>query len=346
VGLKPFWYRARPHLVQLAGVAARKRPPSSTALSRALEAVEHALLRPHVAWLLTEATGVEAVLRHPAVQHHDALGQGWHVLDYDPTSTVLRQRALPTGDDLPEPQRRAEGFAEPGYPGRKRGEVQIRRATLQHAGRGLWLHAMINPGHGDRRKELPEALRAAVDFSARLDQHLDRLLIRADGEYGGVPQLTAFIDAGVHFVTRLNRPALLDQPELRRRFMEAQWELVPDSMSGPKRSAADVGIVTPRPSAGTQREDGTSYEPVRVRVVVSRFLREGEPGRGKVIAGWQYELSPPVCSPIRGLRRRWWPPASAAPGRQTASPRRTASWGWNASSATNRSARSWPPSSA
>ena len=48
--------------------------------------------------------------------------------------------------------------------------------------------------------------------------------------------------------------------------------------------------MTLRPSAGTQREDGTSYEPVRVRVVVTRFQHEGEQSRGEVIAGWQYEL--------------------------------------------------------
>jgi len=290
MGLKGFWYRAREHKAKLAAVAGRKSLASSTAMSRALDAVEHALLRPQVSWLLTEATGVEPVLRHPAVQHYDAQGRGWHMLDYDPTSTVLRQRALPAGDDLPEPRRRAEGFAKPGYTGRKRGEVQIRRATLQHAGSGVWLHAMINPGNGDRREELPTALRVAVDFCARLEHPLDRLLVRADGEYGGVPQLSAFLDAGVHFVTRLNRRALLDQPELRRRLVEARWELVPDSKSGPKHSAADIGIVTLQPAERTRRDDGTRYDPVQVRVVVSRHQREGEPHRGKVLAGWQYEL--------------------------------------------------------
>ena len=99
-------------------MAERKSLASSTSMSCALDDVEHELLRPKVAWLLTEAAGVDPVLQHPAVRHYDALGQGWHVLDYDPTSTVLRQRALPTGGDLPEPRRRAEGFAEPGYPGR------------------------------------------------------------------------------------------------------------------------------------------------------------------------------------------------------------------------------------
>ncbi len=289
-GLKGFWYRAREHKKELAAVAGRKSLASSTSMSRLLDDVEHSLLRPQVAWLLTEAVDVAPVLRHPAVQHYDALGQGWHVLDYDPTVTVLRQRALPAGGDLPEPRRRADGFAEPGYTGRKRGDVQILRATLQHAGSGLWLHAMTNPGNGDRREELPAALQVARDFCTRLDHPVERLLFRADGAYGGVPQLSSFVEAGVPFVTRLNRPALLDQPALRHRLVEAQWELVPDSGSGPRRSAADLGLVTLRPAARTEQSDGSAYEPVTVRVVVSRLQREGEPTRGKVLAGWQYEL--------------------------------------------------------
>jgi len=289
-GLKPFWYRARAHREKLGAVAGRKCLPSSTAMSRALEAVELELLRPQVAWLLIEATGIDEVLRHPAVQHYDALGRGWHVFDYDPTNTVLRQRALPAGEELPEARRRAEGLAAPGYFGRKRGEVKLRRATLQHAGSGTWLHAMLNAGNGDCRAELPEALKVVVDLCAKLDHPLERALFRADGEYGGVPQLSAFIEAGVPFVTRLTRPALLDRPELRRRLVEAQWELVPDSKSGPSRSATDIGIVTLQPGTHTRQDDGSDYKPVGVRVVVSRFPREGEPSRGKVIAGWQYEL--------------------------------------------------------
>ncbi len=289
-GLKPFWYRARGHKGNLAAVAERKKLPSSTAMSRALEAVEWKHLRPQIAWLLAEASGIEAVLRHPAAQQYDALGQGWHVFDYDPTITVLRQRALPTGEDLPEARRRAEGMAAPGYQGRKRGEVQLRRATLQHAGSGAWLHAMLNPGNGDRRAEQTEALRVMVDICAWLGHPLERALIRADGEYGGVPQMSSFIEHGVQFVTRLNRATLLDHPELRRRLVEAQWELVPDSKSGPLRSAADVGMVTLQPAGSTRQDDGSRYAPVRVRVVVSRFLREKKASRGKVIAGWQYEL--------------------------------------------------------
>jgi hypothetical protein len=41
---------------------------------------------------------------------------------------------LPTGGDLPEALRRSEDTAAIGYSGRKRGDVQFRRATLQHSG--------------------------------------------------------------------------------------------------------------------------------------------------------------------------------------------------------------------
>jgi len=300
-GLKPFWYRARDFSTQLAAVAGRRQLPSSTAMSRALKAVESESLRAQTPWLLNQATGIERVLAHPAAQSYDAQGHGWHVFDYDPTVTTLRQRALPKGEDLPEAHRRSITMA-PGYSGRKRGNVQLRRATLGHSS-GAWLFAQDNPGNGERRSELMGALGVVVDTCIQLKHPLKRTLVRADGEYGGVPQLSAFIEHGVHYLTRLSRPALLNDPELRRRLVEAQWELVPDSKSGPQRSAADIGMVTLKPSSKTQQDDGSAYDPVCTRVVVSRFPREKKAGRGKVISGWQYELFGTSLEPVS------WPAA-------------------------------------
>lgn len=301
-GLKPFWYQARAYKKQLAAVAGRKQLPSSTAISRALKAVEADKLRDQTAWLLGEATGIETLLHHPAVQTYDALGQGWHVFDYDPTVTVLRQRALPAGEDLPEPKRRSAEMAA-GHSGRKRGDVQLRRATLQHSGSGAWLFVMLNPGNGDSRNELSASLKVAVDTCKRIEHPLERALVRADGEYGNVPQISSFIEHNVNFITRLNRSALLNNTELHRRLVEAQWELVPDSKSGPSRSAADIGIITLKPAAQSLQDDGSDYAPVTVRVVVSRFPNEKKAGRGKVIAGWQYELY------ATSLDHKAWPAA-------------------------------------
>lgn len=72
----------------------------------------------------------------------------------------------------------------------------------------------------------------------------------------------------------------------------ATWYEVPSSGSGPTRQAADLGRVVLEPAPGSLRTDGSAYERVAVRVVVSRFpsLTQDGRGAGVVIDGWQYEL--------------------------------------------------------
>lgn len=289
MGRKAFWADLRPHQQQLAALAGRQNLPSATSVSRALDAACPETLRPLYPWLLFEVAGAQQVLRHPSVLTRDATGEGWHVFDYDGTRHVLRHRALPTGQDLPSGTRRSETIAAPGYRGRKRGDVQIHRSTLQHAGAGLWLFSAMAPGNGEKRRELDDALATVVRTCQALGHPLHRALIRMDGEFGGVPDFTACRAHGVPFVTRLNRPDLLDQPDVRQRLCEATWVRVPDSGGGPRRSAADLGRVTVYPGETTVRDDGTPYDPVTVRVIVSRFEQD-QAQRGRVIEGWQYEL--------------------------------------------------------
>ena len=94
------------------------------------------------------------------------------------------------------------------------------------------------------------------------------------------------------FVTRLTRPELLRQADVMERLCEAEWRFVPDSGSGPRRSAADLGLVTLHPGKDTLRPDGTRYPPIELRVVASRFPRtDGKSaGRGVLINDWQVEL--------------------------------------------------------
>lgn len=290
VGLRKFWERASPYGVQLAAVAERRQLASPASVSRALEAVEFERVRPLATWLLTEVAGVDDVLRHPAVQHYDANGEGCHVFDFDPTVTALRHRALPAGEDLPEARRRSAATAEAGYSGRKRGDVQFRRATLQHAGSGLWLGAELRPGNGERRAELRAALTTVTATCRRLGIPLGRALVRMDGEFGSVPYFAECREQGVPFITRLNRLELLDDPAVRRRLVEGTWTFVPDDRSGVRRSAMDLGLVTVSAGRDTLRDDGTPYEPIRVRVVVSRYPRTRDAEHGRVIEEWQYEL--------------------------------------------------------
>lgn len=290
-GIRLFWEETlRPHAKRLAGLAGRRSLAAPASVSRALDAVEPELLRESSSWLLTGASEVDDVLRHPAVQMLDAQGHGWHAYDYDPTVTTLRQRALPVADDLPEPRRRAEDTGKPGHTGRKRGDIQFRRNTVQHSGAGVWIHAHLSPGNGEGMGDFEPALDAVVATSERLGHPLGRTLLRMDGEYGNVPWFTACRERGLPFITRLNRPKLYDDPEVLERLRTATWYQVPDSLSGPRRAAADIGTLTVSAGQQTRRPDGERYEPVSVRVVASAFPKDGTAKRGRTLDGWQVEL--------------------------------------------------------
>ncbi|MDA1267037.1 MAG: hypothetical protein O2816_18305 [Planctomycetota bacterium] len=292
-GVRTYWEDdARLFGSRLAAVGGRKQLASPASLSRALSAVEFKDTRSLGPWLLREVAGTEEVMRHPAALTWDALAQPWHVFDFDPTVHTLRQRALPDGDDLPKVRRRALRTAAPGYSGRKRGDVQLRRATLQHTGCSMWLDEQMAPGNGCDRAELGHALDVVAETVDSLDAPRERALFRADGAFGHVPGITAARERGLAFLSRLTRPKLLDQPEVRQRLAEATWLYVPDSRSGPRRSAIDLGMVTLTAGKDVMREDGSPYVPVEVRVVVSRYPcdEESTRGRGPVLNGWRYEL--------------------------------------------------------
>jgi hypothetical protein len=289
-GLRPFWGTLGPHACQLAALAGRKRLPSPAAVSRALGVVEVASVREVALWLLTEAPEVDTVLTHAASLTWDAQGEPWQVFDYDPTVTTLRHRALPVDEDLPEPKRRSEETGAPGHSGRKRGDLQFRRADVQHAGSGVWTHAHLHTGNGDGVADLALALESVAGLVTRLDHPLGRTLVRMDGEHGSVPFFTTCREAGLPFLTRLNRPALYEDPQILERLRTATWYVVPDSGSGPRRAATDLGVLTVSPDSKTRRPDGSRYEPVQVRVVVSAFPKDGNAQRGKVLDGWQVEL--------------------------------------------------------
>ncbi len=70
----------------------------------------------------------------------------------------------------------------------------------------------------------------------------------------------------------------------------ATWLDVPDSLSGPRRLATDLGQITLPPGKTTRRADGSEYEPITVRVVASIYKDTGKTGRGRVIGGWRVEL--------------------------------------------------------
>ena len=291
LGVKEFSERARKYQGQLAVVGERARLPTQASMSRILAAVSPEMLKEFGPWLLREAAGTRAVLNHPSVLTRDAEGAGWHVFDWDPTITTLRHRALPAFENMPQAHRRSESLAAPGYPGRKRGEVQFSRGTLQHAGSGLWLGIEMGAGNGAHRHSVSSAIEQVVATCEEAGLPIERALLRMDGAAGNVPAITGCIKAALHFVTRLAHYHLLENDAVKRHLNEAKWYVVPSSGSGPTRQAADLGCVTLKAAPTSVQADGGAFAPVEARVVVSRFLAAGEGrGAGHVIDGWQYEL--------------------------------------------------------
>lgn len=289
-GLRGFWDVLRPHVLKLAALAGRRSLPSPASMSRALEGIEPELIRPAAPYLLCEMTGVDPVMLHPAAQTYDALGQGWSSFDLDPTVTTLRQRALPAGEDLPEPRRRSEQTGAPGHRGRKRGELVFRRVTVEHTGSSAWVHAHLSPGNGKGVLDFEQALDSVVQTCERLGQPRHRAMVRMDGEFGSIPFFTSCRERWLPFVTRLNRPKLFKDPVVLERLRTGPWLQVPDSGSGPRRAAKDLGLLVVSAGAQTRRPDGSTYAPIQLRVVASALPKTGPANHGRILDGWQVEL--------------------------------------------------------
>lgn len=270
---------------RLAAVAGRRKWPTQSAVSRFLSAVPAgAMLLEVGAQMLRQ--GVGSLVRHPDAQSRDTLGQSWHVFDFDPTILAMRQRALPEGEDLPEPKRRVADIAAAGYTGRKRGEVLLSVGALQHAGTGLWLQLMVQVGNASVSTMLGAMLGCIKPWLAEAGAGLERAVVRADGAAGNVPSLNAFVEHGVDYVTRLAWYSVLEREEVRAYLDRAPWVEVPDSGSGPRRHATEVGSWpwrAPMPQDAPQGMDKT-------RLVVTRFAADTKHGAGRVQDGWQYEL--------------------------------------------------------
>lgn len=285
IGLRPFSERVREIGPQLAALAHRASWPTSASVSRALKAVTADQAQEFTRWLLIEAMGVETLARAPVAITRDRRSRHWHLFDYDPTVTAMRQRALPRGDDLPDAKRRTDALAAPGYSGRKRGEVQYNRTPLQHAGTSLWLWQSLSAGNGHHIDELESAAAAVAAFCAKIKVELHRAVIRFDGGIGGVRALLACRSEGVTYLTRIARYNLLQLAPVAQHLETAQWYTVKDSGSGPKREATELGNFT-------LAAKDSRHQHIETRVVVSRFrAQQGrKQGAGIVLDGWHYEL--------------------------------------------------------
>jgi hypothetical protein len=255
--------------------------PSSSSMSRALCGLSHNMVRPFVRGLLASSVD-EDMVRHPAVHHLDSYGNSWHVVDIDPTVDAFRQRDQNDEPERAEPFRRAPG--EPGYTGRKRGELRTRVIPALHDGSGLWLAMQLVAREGSVAPIVGTLATDAVNALCGAGVDSQRVIMRGDGEFGSVVSMHAIAESGAHLVTRLCRYSLLDRDEVVANMPTLQWHLVRPGESGVRREAAELGTFTFR---GCEEH---AHLQVTVRVIVTRFKRSSKPEHGVLRDGYQLEL--------------------------------------------------------
>jgi hypothetical protein len=151
----------------------------------------------------------------------------------------------------------------------------------------------LQPGNGELHELIAHAVDTVRKATLRADLPPRRSVVRADGVGGCVAFITECRQKGLRHLARLSRYHWLKSAKVSKHLDQAEWEIVEDSGSGPRREATDLGWVKIHPGQKSRRGDGTRFEPVRARVVVSRFKpteQSRSTGTGRLIDGWVYEM--------------------------------------------------------
>ena len=191
-------YRGR-----LAAVGGREKFPSQGSVSRLFKALGPDQVEDTSRWMLRESVDYTPLVGHPAVKCLDCQQRSWDIFDFDITPSVLRQRGVAEGEDLPQPDRISERVGASGRTGRKRGHIKISRATVQHRGSRLWVDAKLAEGNGSWPELVAGGFEAAEAFAAGQGLDASRSIMCFDGESGGHPQMRCGLDSPLSFVTRL-----------------------------------------------------------------------------------------------------------------------------------------------
>jgi hypothetical protein len=212
--LKAFYARLKPFAETFMALFGRHHLPDRSTLSRFLAALD----QPTVEALRTLFQN-DVVKRREAFASSgglwDRLGQQYVVVDVDGTKQAARQRALPRLESLPDPHRRFDQVAAPGYMGRKRGEVLRTRTTVLQAHTHQFLGTFGGAGNGDYRGELKRAIQAITSYAASLPLPFSQILIRLDGLYGNAATLADALTSGFGLIARGRDYALLDLPAIQ-----------------------------------------------------------------------------------------------------------------------------------
>jgi hypothetical protein len=130
--LQSFYERLAPWASVFMTLFERHHLPSRSALSRFLAALDQVTVEALRTQFLEDLLQRTSPFLTPGGLW-DRFNQQYIVMDVDGTKQAARQRALPHLPSLPEPHRRFDLVAAPGYKGRKRGEVVRTRTTILQA---------------------------------------------------------------------------------------------------------------------------------------------------------------------------------------------------------------------
>lgn len=262
---------------ELAALGGRKTFPTQASLSRLLAIMGSEGVQALSDMIL--ALGHDEVIAcfGESTSCKDAQGRPFRAYHCDQRVQAFRQRALPEAKDLPPPRRLGAGTAQTGYAGRKRGEVLQSRSLTMDAGTGMALHLVVQSGPMDVSTAVGMACAAVEASCSRLGVAKEDTLLIHDGAGNGLEQVRAAEKWKQPLLVRLSLYSAIRQSEAFPSIIE--WKPVVDSLSGPKREAADMEYVR-------------YPDDILMHTLISRFpCRSGmKSGAGFVDDGWQYEV--------------------------------------------------------
>src|SRR5438309_7520766 len=216
--LEAFYEHLQPWADPFMALFGRDRLPARATLSRFLASLDQAAVESLRTLFLKDLLARPLGKEEQSGGMFDRQGNHFLVFDVDGTREAASPRARPQTADRPVPQRRLRPLCAPGYTGRKRGEVVRSRTTILPAHTHQFLGTFGNPGNGEYRAELRQAV-TSIQSSLQAHHHpQERALLQMSGQYG-----TGAVMAGLPFVMRGK-----DSQILKRAEVQARLKLPPD----------------------------------------------------------------------------------------------------------------------
>ncbi len=254
-----------PSVALLAALWSRKHLPARCTLSRFLSAVAVPATEA-LRELLFEDLLVHGLSGERVGGLVDRSGARHVVIDVDGTRQAARQRQLVSDDQHPPVRRRLSPLCEPGYPGRKRGEVVRTRTTVQQAHTHEWLGTFGAAGNGHAFDDLELACKDIARYLRARDLVPQQGIVRLDGLYGYVRGAYLVQQQGLGFVMRAADYSLLqDEPVKQALAQPSQGQFVqPDT--GTVREVFEVSAMD-WATADNEMQ-------VRCRVIITRRIAD------------------------------------------------------------------------